>query len=186
MSTSLPPDTLRRILLRQPTRALVHAAIQRVPGTHVRALSRHLDLALGTVEHHVRQLEKHGIVFALQTGRRRTLYVAGEVDVRDAQVLHVLAKPVCAAVLRGLLERPEIGVADLALHLDLPASTLGHHLRRLKEQGLVVHHQVGRESIYLVLEPVRIKRLLAQETGMVALVGRARGAANIERIVADH
>ncbi len=170
MTSDLPPDTLRRILLRQPTRGLVHDAIRRRPGTHIRELARELDVALGTVEHHVRALEKHGIVYAVEAGRRRTLYLSGVVDVRDAQMLHVLVKPVCARVMRGLLERPEIGVAELAQHLGLPATTLGHHLRRMRDHGMVVHHQVGRESIYLVLEPGRVRRLLQQVAPSVAVV----------------
>ncbi len=172
MTDTLPPATLQRILLRQPTRGQVYAAIKRGPGGHVRALSRSLGLALGTVEHHVRQLEKHGMVFAHQDGRRRTLYASEDISARDAVILHAVTKPLWADILRSLRDAPEIGVAALARRLGVPPSSLSHHLGRLHQQGLVARHKVGRESIYLLTNRVRVERHLPPRP-FVGLVMRA-------------
>ncbi len=173
MTGALPQATLQRILLRQPTRGQVYAAIKMGPGSHVRALSRSLGLALGTVEHHVRQLEKHGMVFAYQAGRRRTLYAAADIDARDAAIIHAVAKPLWADILRTLLEQPEVGVATLARKLGLPPSSLSHHLGRLRVQGFLEQHKVGRESIYLLSDPIRLQRHLPPRP-FVGLVQRAQ------------
>ncbi len=36
-------------------------------------------------------------------------------------------------------------VGDIAAHLDMPLSTLAHHLRSLREAGLIVQDKKGRE-----------------------------------------
>ncbi len=172
MPGTLPQATLQRILLRQPTRGAIYDAIRLAPGSHVRALSRTLDLALGTVEHHVRQLEKHALVFAHQNGRRRTLYASEDVDTRDAAILHAMAKPLWADILRALRDNPEVGVATVARELGIPASSLSHHLGRLRQQGLVEQHKVGRESIYLLTDPIRLQRHLPPRP-FIGLVMRA-------------
>ncbi len=183
MTGTLPQATLQRILLRQPTRGQVYAAIKIGPGSHVRALSRSLGLALGTVEHHVRQLEKHGLVFAHQAGRRRTLYASDDIDARDAAVLHAVGKPLWADILRCLLEQPEVGVSTLAGKLGIPPSSLSHHLGRLRAQGFLEQHKVGRESIYLLTDPVRLQRHLPPRP-FIGLVQRAQ--AHTRRRSTDH
>ena len=38
-----------------------------------------------------------------------------------------------------------LNVGEIAAHLDLPASTLAHHLRALVQSGLVIQEKRGRE-----------------------------------------
>ncbi len=169
----------RRVLLRQPTRRRVFDAIQAKPGTHARAISREVCLALGSVEHHVRQLEKHGVVFAYQCGRRRTLFVAGDVDPRDAPVIHGLRNPAWADLLAVLLDA-EWSVSEVARELDVPATSVSYHLRRMRDAGLLQCLRMGRESIYSIEDPGRVRRWMrelqpakAPHEAFVGLVARA-------------
>lgn len=152
--------TLRRLLLQVPNRRRVYEAIVATAGTHVRRMSRELRMALGVVEHHVRQLESHGLVFSHQTGRRRTYYATGQVQSDDAGLVHALRKPVWGDVAAALLAR-EQGVAALARRLGLPPTTASYHLRRMRDAGLLENLRVGRESVYLVREPERVRRVLS-------------------------
>ena len=67
----------------------------------------------------------------------------------------------------GLLAGADQSVEQLAELLDLSASTVSHHLARLREAGLVSAHAEGYYSIYHfeahALEEMA-KRLLSQET----------------------
>ncbi|MGY6704068.1 ArsR/SmtB family transcription factor [Roseinatronobacter sp.] len=38
-------------------------------------------------------------------------------------------------------------VGEIAEHLDIPLSTLAHHLRSLKQAGLVIQTRMGREVV---------------------------------------
>lgn len=153
-------EAMQRLLLRVPKRRRIFEAVVAFPGTHARRLSRELGIALGVVEHHVRLLERHRLLFTHQQGRRRTLYAAGHVAPEDAQVIHMLRKPHWGLLLRALVEG-EQGVASLAAEVGLPPAATSYHLRRLRTLGLLEHVRAGRESAYLVRDPVRVRRLLA-------------------------
>ncbi len=154
-----PAAAAQRLLLRVPKRRRVFEAVVACPGTHARQLSRDLGMALGVVEHHVRHLERHGLLFAHQAGRRRTLYAAGQVDPQDARVLHVLRKPTWCRLLAAL-GGGEASVADLAARVGRPPATVSYHLRRLRDLGLLGHVQAGREAAYFLLDAERVARLL--------------------------
>lgn len=160
MAETVPRDAIQRLLLHLPNRRRVFDAITARPGAHVRWLSRHLGLALGTVEHHVRQLERHGLIFSHQAGRRRTYYATGQVDIQEAPLWHALRKPLWATLLRGLLRHEACAVTELAAAVGLPRTTASYHLRRMQEQGLVQRFRVGRESLYVACHRARLDRLL--------------------------
>lgn len=171
-------DTARRLILRLPKRRRVFEAVVACPGTHARRLSRDLGIALGVVEHHVRHLEKHGLLYAHQQGRRRTLY-GSHVDPEDARIIHALRKPVPCALLAAL-GTGERAVTGLALQTGLPASMVSYNLRRLRALGLVEHVRAGREGAYFVLDPKRVAALLrvlrphgAPDAALSGLVERA-------------
>lgn len=153
-------EAVRRLLLRVPKRRRVFEAVVACPGTHARRLSRDLGMALGVVEHHVRHLERHGLVFAHQAGRRRTLYASGHVDADDARVIHLLRKPVLCRLL-ALVGATERSLPSLAHAAGLPVGNVAYHLRRLRAAGLVDQVRAGREVAYLGRDPARVGRLLA-------------------------
>jgi DNA-binding transcriptional ArsR family regulator len=65
-----------------------------------------------------------------------------------AEQLKALGHPVRLSILRRVVQGPEAGTpaGELQTRLDIPASTLSHHLATLSEAGLV---QVAREGTTL-------------------------------------
>lgn len=155
-----PNPTIRRFLLQLPNRRRVYEAIVASPGLHGRRMARDLEMALGVVEHHLRQLTKHELVFFHEMGRRRTYYAVGHVEPEDARWIHALRKPNWGALLERLA-RDEAAVGGLAQQVDLPPQTVSYHLRRLHAAGLVNHVKVGRESVYGLADSPRVARLIA-------------------------
>ncbi|MEL6679094.1 MAG: metalloregulator ArsR/SmtB family transcription factor [Pseudomonadota bacterium] len=64
-----------------------------------------------------------------------------------AEALASLGHPARLTVYRLLVRAGDEGlkVGEIGEHLDLPASTLAHHLRALVQAGLVVQERRGRE-----------------------------------------
>lgn len=60
----------------------------------------------------------------------------GRDEIRIAQVLHALGDPVRLTLVRALAECPE-GVACGAVPLPVTKSTRTHHLRTLREAGVI-------------------------------------------------
>jgi DNA-binding transcriptional ArsR family regulator len=64
-----------------------------------------------------------------------------------AVALAALGHPARLAVFRLLVRAAPDGllVGEIAAHLDMPLSTLAHHLHSLKDAGLVAQTRQGRE-----------------------------------------
>jgi DNA-binding transcriptional ArsR family regulator len=69
---------------------------------------------------------------------------------RHAEQLAALGHPVRLAILRFVVQGDEGGTAagDIQTHLDMPASTLSHHLKRLVDAGLLSGRSEGTYLYY--------------------------------------
>ena len=69
---------------------------------------------------------------------------------RHAEQLAALGHPVRLAILRFVVQKGEGGVAagDIQAHIDVPASTLSHHLRRLADAGMLLSRPEGTFLYY--------------------------------------
>ena len=69
---------------------------------------------------------------------------------RHAEQLSALGHPVRLSILRFVVQAGEIGAAagDIQGHVELPASTLSHHLRRLADAGLLKSRNEGTFHFY--------------------------------------
>jgi DNA-binding transcriptional ArsR family regulator len=75
--------------------------------------------------------------------------VASKIE-RHAEQLSALGHPVRLAILRLVVQGGVDGVAagQLQTHVDLPASTLSHHLKRLVDAGLLTSRNEGTFHYY--------------------------------------
>ena len=69
--------------------------------------------------------------------------------------LKVLADSTRLAVMRRLLREPQ-QVGDLRRHLDVEQSLLSHHLRVLKDAGLVLDERIGKSVRYRLSPDVSV------------------------------
>ena len=69
---------------------------------------------------------------------------------RHAEQLAALGHPVRLAILRFVVQAGEGGTAagEIQTHVDLPASTLSHHLKRLADSGLLHSRTEGTFHYY--------------------------------------
>jgi DNA-binding transcriptional ArsR family regulator len=75
--------------------------------------------------------------------------VASKLD-RNAERLAALGHPVRLGILRFVVQAGQEGAAagDIQAHLDMPASTLSHHLKRLVDAGLLSAREEGTFHYY--------------------------------------
>ena len=69
---------------------------------------------------------------------------------RAAAQLSALGHPIRLKILRYVVQGGTDGSAagDIQAHVDLPASTLSHHLRRLVDAGLMTSRSEGTYQFY--------------------------------------
>lgn len=117
--------------LAHETRAAMHARIQREPGIPYATLMRETRVGTGAFVHHLRVLERAGLVVSRRQGSARLLFPAGEG--RDAPPRPTDAQ---ARILDALAGGPRTQI-ELAETLGLTQQGVSYHLRRLEQRGLV-------------------------------------------------
>lgn len=82
-------------------------------------------------------------------------------------VMQALSDPCRVAIVRALLDQPELACNELPV--DVAKATLSHHMDVLREAGLIKTHVVGAKC----LSSVRKADVEKKFPGVLALVARA-------------
>lgn len=111
------------------------ALIRDRPGLHKSALCHETGLAWGTVDYHLRLLERGNLVSRHSVGRTTRLFPAG---LRERQsVLATLADHAAARILAAVREAPQ-RMGSLSDHLGLSPKVVRRHVARLLHEGLLL------------------------------------------------
>ena len=135
-------------VLEHERRELILGAITAEPGVHLGALARDLDLATGTLVHHLRILQQAGLVQVRRQGNRVHFVPAGH-----RGPLPAVRSDLQKRILAMLGANPGLSQSDLALKLEEPRNTVAYHVRRLAEDGQVHVRRDGRTARHYLAEP---------------------------------
>ncbi|MCA1812331.1 MAG: helix-turn-helix domain-containing protein [Halobacteriales archaeon] len=142
------------------TRRRVFEHVRAHPGTHLRELQRQLDMSLGTLEYHLRVLEKQGLLSTQEDTRYLRYYATAQLGPREKEVIALLRQEVPRRVCATLLIEPGLNHKQLLGHFQLAASTLSFHLKKLQAARLLDVQREGREARYRILEPDLVAKCL--------------------------
>jgi DNA-binding transcriptional ArsR family regulator len=84
----------------------------------------------------------------------------------DVRLLQALGDPVRLAIVRQLAAAPEVCACDFTECCDVSQPTVSHHLRTLREAGIVTSERRGTWVFYR-LSPDAAERLVAIARGIV-------------------
>src|SRR5919108_2914534 len=76
----------------------------------------------------------------------------------DVQLLQALADPTRLAIVRQLADQPEVCACDFTACCDVRQPTVSHHLKVLRDAGIVTSERRG-SWIYYRLAPAAAERL---------------------------
>lgn len=111
----------------------------------------------------------------------RLLYHPDVKDISLAGVLYALGDPVRLAVVQRLAEKGELSCS--ALDCDVPKSTMSHHLRVLRESGVIYCRKEGTQHF----NSLRLVDLDALFPGLIGVILQAveQSAHPIDRSLAQ-
>ena len=158
-------STANRILLELMSRRRIYEHIQGVPGIHMRRLERELQIPLSTLDYHLRQLERSGLVLARKEGQKKAYFVRNTMDGRDQHYLYFLRHRTTRWILLDIMENPNTSLRQLTERLPVGAPTISYHLKKLTRAEIIRPIWVGRRRSYQVVEPERLQRLFEQYRG---------------------
>ena len=129
-------------VLDNPTRRRLLERIEAEPGVHHGELVRMLGKGQGATEHHLRHLERAGLIKRLKcTGY--TCYFPKSSGRQEMAAAPLLKSPVARAIVEAARAEPGVTGAELARRLRVSGPTVHYHVQRLKQGGLLAPDAQG-------------------------------------------
>lgn len=141
------------------SRRAIYAAVEATPGIHFRRLVEDLDYAQGTLQYHLRRMDRDGLIDVSDDGQYTRYYPAGEFDEADRATMNALRRRYSRRIIAYLLAEGPLTTTALAERLGKSPSTVSWHLGNLMDVGLLTRDREGQSVYYDLAEPDRARRL---------------------------
>jgi predicted transcriptional regulator len=139
---------------------IVYSHIVNTPGSHLRGISRDLNMHLSTLRYHIDYLEKRELIESRKENNTRVYFAAGRLDALDKSMAPLLRQKRFRDVVLLIAYDPGLTHSEISARLSLKPSTLSKYLAVLEERGMVSHEQAGREKRYQIVEERKVVEFL--------------------------
>jgi predicted transcriptional regulator len=140
------------------TRRQIYNHIVQHPGQFLREIQRSLTIAMGTLEFNLAALERAGLILAVESENKR--FFPAQMPPFDRRLLSVLRQAIPRGIAVVLLQSPDSTPGAMVRRLGVGPTTLNYHLARLVDQGVLERRRAGRHTLYRLVDPEPILRLL--------------------------
>jgi predicted transcriptional regulator len=115
----------------------IYEYIKNTPGSHLRKISKELDIALGDTQYHLSMLQKSGSIKSKRMGIYKVYFSVSILEGRDESILATLQQETPREIILYLVEKPGATQGEIADHIGFSPSTINWHMSNLIEIGLV-------------------------------------------------
>jgi predicted transcriptional regulator len=127
-------------------RSRIYEYIKNTPGSHLRRISKELEIALGDTQHHLNTLEKSGSIKSKRMGMYKVYFSVSILEGRDESILATLQQETPREIILCLVEKPGSTQGEIAVRIGFSSPTINWHMSKLIEIGLV-SRQRDRQSV---------------------------------------
>jgi predicted transcriptional regulator len=149
-----------------PTKRVVDARIVilkqigETPGIRYRELVRSTGLSNGTLEYHLRILERtHKVKVDISDGRRGRYYPI-DILANESHILGFIRNNVSRQILTFILEHELCTFGEILEHIKKAPSTLSWHLKRLSKAAVISVTYGKQYQLYQVLNSKFVQEIL--------------------------
>ena len=122
----------------------VYDYIKNHPGSHLRKISKELNMTPSDAQYWCNRLEKTALIRSRRLGLYKTYYPASILGERHEYILAILQQKTPRIIVLYLIENSGASQRDIAQHTGFAAATISWHMSRLIEIGLVYSCKEGR------------------------------------------
>jgi len=131
-------------------RGRVYEYIKNHPGTHLRKLSRELNMANGDTQHHLDVLHKLDMIKSKRRGIYKVYFTVSILGKRNEDILAILQQETPREILLYLVENPGSTQGEISRFISVSAPTINWHMSVLITIGLVTSCREGRFVRYFI------------------------------------
>ncbi len=150
----LPPylgyrQIVRKTILDSSARLKLYNFIKENPGTYFREIIKRTEIKKGNVEYHLGMMKAKGmIVFSKTNGKKRYFLNNSTYKEEEQTIIAALKNDIHRRIILEILNNQSINHITLAERIGVSGSTITHHIKHLKEQGIVKAETRGWYTIY--------------------------------------
>ena len=133
------------------TKALILAHVGKNPGIRYRELLRLTDLTNGTLEYHLKILERTYKITIRRRDGRRARYYPIDIPAEESHILEYIRNKVARQIVLFILENDLCTFNEILRNIKKAPSTLSWHLKRLCESGIVSVNHGHEFQLYKVV-----------------------------------
>ncbi|MFQ6126090.1 MAG: winged helix-turn-helix transcriptional regulator [Candidatus Heimdallarchaeota archaeon] len=141
----MPRFQKRLSLLLNPIRRRIYEVVCESPGIHCYRIASELATSQGTLDWHLRKLEKEGLINSTKFGGKRIYYPRKLSSVESARALAALRSKTAQAIFRLVINTPGMNQQEIANMVGVHHDTVRYHLTQFEKVGLVERFRDGRE-----------------------------------------
>jgi DNA-binding MarR family transcriptional regulator len=136
-------------LLMNPARLRIFQYVCNHPCSHLRDISRKLDISLQTARWHLSKLSEGGLVGADATGKKTLFFPESQlIGERECQIFSLLHRKYVLDVFLYIKRHPRSTQGELSRTLDIYQQKLSMILVAMEKAEMIGHEKKGREKAY--------------------------------------
>jgi predicted transcriptional regulator len=139
--------TRRENIANSPMRTRILATLRQNPGIRFAALRRLIKCSVGTLQYHLRMLERDDLVSCIRTQSYRFLFCSDTPQAQRSD-LALLGIERIRNVGRAILKQPGVSQRGLTDRLLICRKVLRGYLKRLSEEGFIQEIPRGTSRLY--------------------------------------
>lgn len=126
--------------------------IQKNPGSHLRQIKRELSMSIGTIQYHLKYLEKQGRITSEKQNMYRYYFPVGMFKQNEKNILKVFKQETAREIIMIIIEKKNPTQKELVDALKLSAPSISWNIDRLIEYDLVDEIRDGKFKRYILKE----------------------------------
>ncbi|UCE36525.1 MAG: winged helix-turn-helix transcriptional regulator [Thermoplasmata archaeon] len=139
-------------LLLNPTRLVIFQYLCKNPCSKLRVIARTLDLAVPTVDWHLKKMTEKGLVTTKKVGKNRIYYPAEMIESEDIEVLALLSGDKARFICDTIAANPGITQKKLCKKLGMYQQECGWYTSKLTEYAIINCIRDGKYKHYYISE----------------------------------
>lgn len=129
------------------------------PGSHLRKIKKNAGFSMGTVQYHLKALEKEGKIKSVKTKFYKNYYHITE---SNNKILSVLNLESPRSIIIYLLQNEPSTHQDIAKGVGLSSSTISWHMKRLLELSILDTEFSGKYTLYRLADRENVLKNLSK------------------------
>jgi predicted transcriptional regulator len=141
-------------------RRMIYNYIKENPGSHLRKISRVMEVQMGTLRYHLDFLEKNELIRSKKEKNLKIYFITGELSSDDINITSLLQQKRFRDIILTIVLSSGMTHSEISEKLSMKLSTLSKYIKILEERHVIYHERKGRENHYYVTNERMIMKLL--------------------------